>query len=384
MPWKEVSTMSLRLEFVTLAQHQAGNFRELCRRFGISAKTGYKWRRRFREAGSAALADLSRRPHHSPDRTAAALEQAVVELRRQHPAWGGRKLRARLRAEGVAKVPAASTITAILGRHGLLDSDRAGQPRDWQRFEHAAPNDLWQMDFKGHVALADGRRCHPLTVLDDHARFALGLRACADERGTTVQQELTAIFRVYGLPVRLLVDNGPPWGHTTEDPYTPLTLWLLRLGVRVTHGRPYHPQTQGKDERFHRTLKAELLNRGPFGDLTTAQRHFDAWRGVYNLERPHEALALQVPASRYRPSSRPFPEALPAIEYGPDDVVRRVQEGGWFSYRGLDYRVAQALRGQPIALRASSTDGQWRVWFCHECLGTIDLKEPGRVWRPDP
>lgn len=381
MPWKEVSTMSLRQEFVVLAQDDAVCFRDLCRRFGISAKTGYKWRQRYQQGGDAALADRSRRPQRSPGRTAEALEQAVLALRQQHPAWGGRKLRARLQALGHAAVPAASTITEILRRHGQLDPGRAGQPRAFVRFEHPAPNALWQMDFKGHFALGDGSRCHPLTVLDDHSRFALGVRACADEQGTTVQQELTALFRVYGLPGRMVMDNGSPWGDDPDNPYTPLTVWLLRLGVRVSHGRPYHPQTQGKDERFHRTLKAEVLREGVLGDRAAAQRHFDQWRGIYNLERPHEALGLQVPASRYRPSARPFPEVLPPITYGPGDVVRKVQEGGWFSYRGRDYRVAVAFRGYPIALRAQGGADQWEVWFCHVRLGTIDLKQPGPVHR---
>jgi hypothetical protein len=158
-------------------------------------------------------------------------------------------------------------------------------------------------------------------------------------------------------------------------------VWLLRLGVALSHGRPYHPQTQGKDERFHRTLKAELLSGGPWANYATAQRRFDAWREVYNGQRPHEALGLQVPASRYRPSPRSLPEVLPAIEYGPADVVRRVQQGGWFSYRGRDYRVATAFRGYPVALRANGQEGQRQVWFCHACLGTIDLKEPGPVRR---
>jgi transposase InsO family protein len=377
MPWKEASTMSLRLEFVTLAQAGDVNLRQLCRRFGISAKTGYKWLGRYRRGGSADLADRSRRPRHAPGQTTAAAEQAVLELRRQHPAWGGRKLRARLQALGHAGVPAASTITAILRRHGRLDPPRAGRPRDFVRFEHAAANDLWQMDFKGHFALADGRRCHPLTVLDDHSRFALALRACADERGTTVRQELTTLFRAYGLPLRMLMDNGAPWGDDPDAPYTPLTVWLLRLGIRVSHGRPYHPQTQGKDERSHRTLKAEVLGGAPPADLAAARRRFEAWRDVYNLRRPHEALGLAVPASRYRPSARPFPEALPPIEYGPGDVVRRVQAGGWFSYRGRDYRVAAAFRGQPLALRPFGRDGQWQVWFCHVCLGILDLRGQG-------
>jgi transposase InsO family protein len=330
MPREEVSTVSLRQELVTWAQGQAVNFRQLGRRPGIRAKTGSKWLARSRRGGAAAPADQSRRPRHAPAQTPPAPEQAVPELRRQHPAGGWRQPRARPQASGRADVPAASTITAIPRRHSRRGG-RAGQPRASLRSEHPAPNNLWQVDFKGHFAPADGRRRHSLTVPDDHARFALGLRAGADERGATVQRELTALSRAYGLPLRVLLGNGSPWGARPDSPYTPLTVWRLRRGAGVSHGRPYHPQTQGQDERFHRTLKAEVLARGPAADLPAARARFAAWRGVYALQRPHEALGLQVPASRSRPSPRPFPEARPPVEYGPSDVMLRVREGGWFS-----------------------------------------------------
>src|SRR3984893_8234164 len=271
MPWKDVSIMSQREEFILLALHDGANVRQLCRRFSISAKTAYKWLARYAAGGTEALADHSRRPRTTPGQTSAEVEAAVLAVREQHPAWGGRKIRARLQTLGEADVPAASTITAILRRHGLIDPDEAAQHRAFERFEHAAPNDLWQMDFKGHVAMADGRRCHPLTVLDDHSRYAVGLRACADERGPTVQEELTKLFRVYGLPRRMLMDNGSPWGDEGGQPYTAFTVWLLRLDVAVSHGRPYHPQTQGKDERFHRTLRAEVLRERPVGGLRGGQ-----------------------------------------------------------------------------------------------------------------
>jgi len=188
--------------------------------------------------------------------------------------WGGRKLAAWLQAHEHAVVPRPSTISEILRRHGRLQP-ATSQPHRWRRFEHAAPNQLWQMDFKGHVPLGQGAgRLHPLTVLDDHSRFAIGLEACANERGATVQQRLIELFRRYGLPDRMLTDNGGPWGVSSQNPhtytsltphtYTSLTAWLLRLGIRISHGRACHPQTQGKDERFHRTLKAELLQGPPF------------------------------------------------------------------------------------------------------------------------
>jgi transposase InsO family protein len=372
MPWKEVSTMSLRSEFVTLARQGDVNVAQLARQFGISRKTAYKWLDRFAAGGVQALDDRSRRPHTSPTRSHHELEQAVLQLRRQHPAWGGRKLRVLLQARGHAHVPSASTITAILRRHDCLDGARAGQARDWQRFEHAAPNDLWQMDFKGHFALTSGQRCHPLTVLDDHSRYAVGLVACSNEQTETVRTALITLFRRYGLPRRMLMDNGSPWGDDREHPYTPLTVWLLRLGVGVSHGRPYHPQTQGKDERFHRTLKAEVLSRQTFSDCGDCQTRLDCWRDLYNQQRPHESLAMAVPASRYRVSPRPLPAELPPLQYDAGDAVRKVQQKGEFSYRGRTYRVAKAFAGLPLGLRRSEPDGTWMVWFGAHCLGILD------------
>jgi transposase InsO family protein len=372
MPWQEVSTVSLRLEFVRLATQDGANLSALCRRFGISRKAAYKWLARFAADGAASLADRSRRPHASPGRTTAAQEAVVLALRAQHPAWGGRKLRRRLLDLGHRPVPSASTITAILRRHGRL-AGRVGTPRDWQRFEHDAPNRLWQMDFKGHFALGQGR-CHPLTVLDDHSRYALALEACPDEQAATVQDRLTAVFRRYGLPQRLLCDNGPPWGSAgAAEPYTALAVWLLRLGVAVSHGRPYHPQTQGKDERFHRTLVVELLQGQSFADLAACQTHFDAWRQVYNQARPHEALGLGVPASRYRVSGRPFPEVLPPLEYHASDAVRVVAADGTVSFRGRPWRVGKAFRGERVGLRAAA-DGQWRVYFGVHAVASVDVR----------
>jgi transposase InsO family protein len=371
MPWKEVSAMSLRLEFVQLASQEGVNVRELCRRFEVSAKTAYKWLARFRAAGAAGLEDHSRRPAHSPGRTQEGLEQEILKLRGEHPCWGGRKLRARLLTLGTADVPSASTITAILRRYAVLGQTGADRPHAWQRFEQDAPNRLWQMDFKGHFALERGR-CHPLTVLDDHSRFALGLFACADERLETVRTHLTALFRRYGLPERLLCDNGSPWGAGPGTRHTALTVWLLRLGIDVSHGRPYHPQTQGKDERFHRTLKAEVLQGRTFRDLEVSQRRFDAWRLVYNHERPHESLDMAAPASRYRPSPRVFPEASPELVYGAGDVVRKVQNRGMIHFRGREWLVGQAFHGSPVALRATATDGLWDVYFGVHRIASIN------------
>ena len=375
MPWQEVATMTLRREFVELAQQEGANLRALCRRFGISPTTGYKWLRRYQTEGLGGLGERSRRPHHTPTRTPPAVEQAILAVRDRHPAWGGRKIRAWLREQGHAPLPSASTITAILRRHARLDPAAGAQHQPWQRFERPVPNDLWQMDFKGHFPLLQGR-CHPLTILDDHSRFCLGLDACADERYPTVQARLTQVFTRYGLPGTILADNGPPWGAGTTPPvHTALTVWLLRLGVRVIHGRPYHPQTQGKDERFHRTVQAEVLRDRTFPDLATCQRHFARWREEYNGDRPHEAVGDRPPITRYQPSPRPFPRELPPIEYAPGAVVRIVQAKGTIALHGRPYRVGRAFRGYPVAVRPTTTPQHHAVYFCHEKIAALDLSE---------
>ena len=374
MPWLEMSTVSQRCEFIKLVMANGVTMRELCRRFGISRKTGYKWFSRYRQAGLDGLQDRSRRPHRSPEHTPGHIEAVVLAERDAHPAWGGRKIRARMQMKGFPAVPSPSTITAILKRHGRIDPQRSSQHKPFKRFEHDEPNDLWQMDFKGHFETRQGR-CHPLTVLDDHSRYSLGLQACKDERGKTVQHRLRPIFERYGLPRRMLMDNGPPWGGQGHGDYTPLSVWLIRLGIGVTHSRPYHPQTQGKDERFHRTFKVEVLQNRFWDDLKQCQGVFDRWRDVYNLERPHQALDMAVPAGRYRPSSRVFPRCLPPIEYGPDDMVRKVQGKGEIHYRGRTFHVGKGFHGYPVGLRPTATDWILEVYFCHQRVGQINLRE---------
>lgn len=212
MPWKDVSAMEQKLEFVNLAQSGGLSLSELCHRFGISRETGYQILRRYRSEGLAGLVPRSRRPHASPGKTEASVEEAVVRLRGDHPTWGGRKLRRRLHDLGMTTVPSASTVTTILRRHGLLDEAESERHRPFRRFEHAAPNDLWQMDFKGHFPTEKGR-CHPLTVLDDHSRYSLAIEACGDEQDRTVRPRLAALFRRYGMPVAILADNGPTLGR---------------------------------------------------------------------------------------------------------------------------------------------------------------------------
>lgn len=374
MPWDTKDTMSLREEFVCLASQEGVNRRELCRRFGISAQTAYKWLARYGQEGQAGLVDRPRRPHHSPSETPPTIQASVVAMRTQHPAWGGRKISRRLQDMGLPSV-APSTVSSILNRHGLiLPPDPAAKA--WQRFEHEAPNALWQADFKGHFETLQGR-CSPLTVLDDHSRYNLVLQACGNTRRDTVQTHLTAVFRHYGLPARMNFDNGAPWGSPSQPgQVTELGLWLIRLGIRLSYSRPYHPQTNGKEERFHRSLKAEVLAGRTFDHLAHAQSAFDRWRHVYNHERPHEALGMQTPIKRYRPSLQPFPEILPAIEYGPDDEVIRVKWNGELRFRGSQYKLSSALHRQEVAVRPHPTEaGIFEVFFVHHRCFTIDLRQ---------
>jgi transposase InsO family protein len=369
MPWQEVSIMDQRREFVRLAIREGTNRQELCRRFGIHPSTGYKWL--GRKLADEELTDRSRRPHSSPGQTERAVEERILWVRDAHPAWGARKIARCLERDGV-DAPAFSTVHQILRRNGRIAAP--GPTAAHQRFEKPAPNLLWQMDFKGWVLLANGERCHPLTILDDHSRYSIGLEACANEQGKTVQNRLELTFRRYGLPEAFFVDNGTPWGDASGQRWTKLGVWLLKLGIAVLHSRPYHPQSRGKNERFHRTLKAEVFALSRFRDLAEVQRAFDSWRMVYNLDRPHQALDQQVPASRYQPSSRSMPERLPEPEYNEHDIVRTVSTTkDYVSFKGRLWKVPQAFRGERLAIRPSGVDGRYGIFFAAHRIADIDL-----------
>ena len=379
MPWQPKDLMDTKREFLELALQEGANRRELCRVFGISPKTGYALIRRHAEQGDIAQACRARstRPLSSPLKTGLDVEKRVVELRRLHPRWGGRKIAQRLCDLGVKDVPAPSTITDILRRNGLICEQASAAAEHWQRFEHEAPNSLWQIDFKGFINTPVGR-CHPLTLLDDHSRFNLAIQACSKADTATVQSHLQRVFERYGLPVRINADNGGPWrSPKAPGALSELAIWMIRLGIRISHSRPYHPQTNGKLERFHRSLKAEVLNGRSFIDLPQAQCSFDRWREVYNHERPHEALNMRTPVSRYQLSNRAMPATLAPIEYGPDDHVVTVRADGGIWFQGTRLRVSNALHRLPVAIRPSSeADGLFDAYFCHHRIATLNLHQP--------
>jgi transposase InsO family protein len=327
--------------------------RVLARAYGVSRKTAYKWVHRANAGGS--LADQSRRPERSPTRTADAVEQQVVDLRRAHPTWGGRKLHHRLQQLNIPGVPAPSTITGILRRHHLLAPPSG--PVRWTRFEADAPNDLWQLDFKGWHELQEGR-VYPLTLLDDHSRFLLAATCLPSERGGPVREVLTAIFQRYGLPCAMLCDNGSPWGSSPLA-LTRIGAWFIQLDIRLIHGRPLHPHTQGKRERAHRTLKAAVFANHTYPDLATAQVACDRFRQTSNHVRPHEALDYATPIQRYRQSPRAFPEPM----YAADVLVRQVSNRGDVRIHGCSMPVGEGLAGMAVGLRPTAIDGVLEVLF---------------------
>lgn len=375
VPWRVETVEERRLEFCRLAESEAVTFVELCRRFGISPKTGYKWLSRFRVEGVAGLVDRSRRPLRSPARTSMRVEELVCDLRRDHPAWGGRKISRRLRDLGYGLVPAPSTVTDILRRNGLLsrvEAHRSG----FVSFEASAPNELWQMDFKGWFETGTGR-CHPFDVLDDHSRFNLCLHAGHAENYLTVKTQLTGVFERYGLPARILCDNGHPWGSTNSQyRYTRLGVWLIDLGIIVVHSRPRHPQTVGKDERFHRTLDLEVIStETQWESHQQVQVAFDQWRPVYNHQRPHDSLDLATPADRYQPSPRSIPTRIEPVDYPPGYQVRKVEAGGRITYQGNRYKIGKPFIGRHVGILPTTTNTTINVVYRHHHIRTINLTQ---------
>lgn len=376
VPWSVETVEARRLEFCRLVDPDSGvSFAELCRRFGISRKTGYKWLKVYRVGGPDALGDRSRAPVSSPSRTSSIMEAEVCALREKHPAWGGRKINRRLLDLGHVGVPAPSTITGILRRYGLMVAAES-QAGGYGSFEAEVCNDLWQMDFKGWFETGTGR-CDPFDILDDHSRFSLVLRADVVQQRLAVMAALSEAFCIYGMPRRILCDNGPPWGNTQPGfRWTRLTVWLLDLGVEVSHSRPRHPQTLGKDERFHRTMDLEVIGRRAIWDShQQVQGAFDRWRHVYNHERPHDSLQGDVPATRYRPSPRSMPQLVEPVDYPDGYQVRTVRRTGEISFKAHFVKVGKAFKGRKVGILPTAQDGTFQIVYRHQHIRTINLTE---------
>ena len=377
MSWKETDPMLERCLFIEACLSGEETMAGLCRRFGISRKTGYEWLRRYEALGAAGLSEQSRARLSHANATPPQMEAAIIALRQQR-GWGPKKLAKLLLKDWPAEaIPSQSTIGDILKRNGLVKPRKARRrctPSSEPLGHAVQSNRVWCADFKGWFLTGDKQRVDPLTVTDAYSRYLL---ACQGMRGKTDTTHVMAVFetlfRSYGLPERIRTDNGPPFASTGLAGLSRLSVWWMRLGIVPERIEPGKPQQNGRHERFHLTLKNETASPAA-PTARKQQRAFDAFQIVYNDERPHEALGQEVPASRYTSSARSFPTRLPTPEYADDMQTRRVRGAGQMKWSGSDVLVSQALSSQTIGLQPQD-DGLWNVYFCTSCIGTFNERD---------
>jgi transposase InsO family protein len=366
MPWRTMDVWEQRVRFVMQASQEPGNLAGVCREFGISRPTGYLWLRRYQAQGAAGLSEQSRRPRHVPERTPAAMEEQIVEMRRQRPDWGARKLQVLLGQRGV-KMPVV-TIHRVLLRRGMVREQDRHRPAG-QRFERAEPNQLWQMDFKSPKGW--NHAVGPLSVLDDCSRYAVLLHGTWSTRAEAVREQLESAFQSCGMPAEMLMDHGIPWWNG-QGPrgWTRLTVWLMKLGVELRFSGVRHPQTQGKVERFHGTLEQARRRRG----LPVAEMHqawLDEFREEYNQVRPHEALGMKTPASVWSASARRYDANPPEWSYDQGSEVQRLGPYGQLKLAGRWWQVCEALAGEAVKLER--LEHRVLVYYCQTLVREIDL-----------
>lgn len=365
MPWTQTDPMHERLHFVLAHAQELFSMTELCARFGISRKSGYKWLERYRSEGLPGLVERSRAPQHCPHRLSAEVEAVLLEAKRAHPNWGPRKILAFLaRRRPELPLPAASTAGECFRRAGLVQSRsprRRVQRPDRVPLEVHGANQVWSADFKGEFRTRDRQLCYPLTVSDAYSRYLLGCEALGSVRTAEAQPVFQRLFERFGLPERIRTDNGPPFASSAVGGLCQLSVWWIKLGIRPERIEPGRPEQNGRHERMHRTLKAETT-RPPEADRVQQQARFEDFRREYNQERPHEALAQQCPADLYQSSARAMPTQLPKAEYPGHWEVRRIGHGGTFRFQGQQRFLSETLYRESIGLEESE-DGVWSIYF---------------------
>lgn len=370
--------MDERLQFVRDALSDRFTMSELCARYGVSRRIGYKWLGRYDTEGRRGLEDRSRAPHHCPHKVASAIAELLVAAREAHPHWGARKLLTVLARQHprIPEWPAPSTAADLLARRGLVHKRRRRRPSVHPgvvRPTTTAPNDLWTADFKGQFRTGDGRYCFPLTIADQHTRFLLTCRGVLSTQTVTARPVFERTFREYGLPIAIRTDNGVPFATQAIHGLSYLNVWWMRLGILHQRIRPGCPQENGAHERMHRTLKRQAI-QPVRGSCTAQQRNFDAFQHEFNHERPHERLGQETPASQYRPSPRAYPERLPPLEYPAHFIVKKITTGGTFRFHTRLLYLANAMVDQHIGLEETD-DGIWTIYFNNILLATFDERD---------
>jgi transposase InsO family protein len=377
MPWKETEVVDQRTEFVLRALRDVEPFGDLCREFGISRKTGYKWKERFLSEGLAGLGNQSRRPATSPQEVKEAMVCQIVKLKLAHPTWGGRKLRAVLeRTTGKDELPSESSFKRILAKAGLVERRRRRPATPGGRLQMPLraerPNHVWTIDFKGWWYTRNSKRFEPLTIRDDFSRYLLCTQALDDSRTETVRGQMARVFERYGLPEIIRSDNGSPFAAANSPlGLSRLSAWWLSLGIDLDRIQPGRPAQNGGHERMHRDLALEIESRAD-QDRSTQQASLDVWRRTFNEERPHEALGMKVPQDVYHKSPRRFDPRPVELVYPPGYLVRKVAKSGEVKVDNVRVGVSVALRDLRVGLEPMKDD-RLAVWYCRLCLGHIDL-----------
>jgi len=375
MPWKEKNVVNLRNEFVIRSLEQRVIFQDLCREYGISRKTGYKWQKRFLEDGTQGIYDLSRKPKNCSFQLPGESVCEIIRFKLLHLKWGPKKIRELyLRAYGEA--PSLSSCKRVLDKVGLVKHCRRRKQRTPQRLKQAvkaeAPNDIWTVDFKGWWRIKAGKRCEPLTVRDDFSRFILALTAMDSTTTEKTREEFEKVFSKRGVPRIIRSDNGTPFASSSSPlGLTKLSAWWIGLGIELDRIEPGHPEQNGGHERMHRDIRMELQGLIE-GDLRNQQLAFDIWRRTFNYERPHEALEMRVPADVYQRSTQPYQEVV-MIDYPPDYFSRKIDPSGRVKVHSKHIFISTALSGWNVGLKYVS-DHRMVLWFDHLRLGEIDLQ----------
>ena len=376
MPWECRTVENQRREFAQAAAC-CNNFSALCREFGVTRHTGYKWMERYNTGQP--LTDLSRRPHTSPSRTPETVEQLVLAVRADNPGWGARTIRDVLIQEGHKNIPCAKTVNNILHRYNCISPEESQKRQPFVRFEKELCNQMWQTDFKGEFRMEDGRYCYPLDIIDDHSRFAIRVVPHLHTSNVVIPV-FTQAFQEFGLPDSVLSDNGAQFAGFRKG-YTQFERWLMDLDILPIHGRIKHPQTQGKIERFHRTMKQELLNHTTIANIEDAQNKLYGWRDKYNNIRPHEALGRKRPGDVYEPSQRQYKEKIEKYEYGGEHHVIKVNNWGYARFDKWQVYLSETMRNQYIEFRPTPNGEAFIACYRNFKIAEFDTEDGQLIHR---